>query len=54
MEFEISDKPDHLPAQEDDAETIKDNFAERNRPSVLTDDYPGRTDFALHIPEEGD
>lgn len=52
MEFEMSDKPDHLAADEDDSETIKDHIALRNQSSVSPEDYPDLKDRALHIPNE--
>lgn len=52
MEFEMSDRPDHLTAEQDDSETIKDHIALGNQSSVSLNDDPDLKDRALHIPEE--
>ena len=51
MEFEIVERPREAD-RGGDSRIIRDNRALRNQLSVDPEDYPGRKDRALHIPEE--
>jgi len=52
MEFEISDNPDYLVADEHDGEMVKDRTAPCDHASVSPADEPDLKDRALYIPEE--
>lgn len=54
MEYEISDRPDHLLVDEDDSKLVKDQIGLRKMPLVSPEDHPEYWDRALHIPEQED
>jgi hypothetical protein len=54
MEYEISDRPDHVMVDEDDSKLVKDRIGKRRLPLVAAEDHPAYWDRALHIPEQED